>query len=176
MLILGHSGFTLLATHPFRRQIEKRWLIFGAIGPDLLDKPLFFIAKHLVDSTSLSMITGTRTFGHSSFLFIPVIALAAWTGRLSAVSFALGWILHLLIDICGDSYEFFDKSPTVKALLYPVLAPFFHINSPTVGLVQHIGGRLGSAYVLYGEVLGGLILLGYGIESWWISRKSKLGH
>jgi hypothetical protein len=80
-----------------------RWIVMaaGALGPDLLDKPLFYLTRGSV-TFSESIITSTRTFGHTtlvplSFLLVHLVWRSPWI-----LLFSLGWVTHLALDLLQD--------------------------------------------------------------------------
>src|SRR5437773_12231367 len=92
MFLLGHLGIGLglawLLSWKFPIRIDYRWVLFGAILPDLIDKPLGFL-------TGLYSRLWARTF---LFLF----AILAHSFVLSLLGLQLvGFVVatHLLLDL-----------------------------------------------------------------------------
>src|SRR3954462_13213388 len=81
---LGHLGLgKALAGRPYRRfsSIEKRAFFLGALLPDLIDKPLFYLPFWLTDGRSAAggILSGTHLWAHTG-LFLLALALAGRIG------------------------------------------------------------------------------------------------
>lgn len=104
MFLLGHAGLTVALAEALRRRapwlaaVDYRWVAFGALLPDALDKPL----GHLI----LQMGNG-RLWGHTLLACLLLWSLWTWASRargalspaaLVAGALALGTTTHLAFD------------------------------------------------------------------------------
>lgn len=159
MFALGHLGLgKKLATRPYRRfsRVEKRAFFVGALLPDLIDKPLFYVPLW-VRGRRGDLLSGTHLFAHTG-LFLLVLAVAALVTRsrpLRAV--VIGVATHFLLDFVGLS-----MGPAM--LLWPLFGWHFPVY-PFRNLGHHLATIL-NPITLAGELLGGAVLL-------WDWRKSR---
>ena len=77
MFALGHLGIgKKLAARPFRRfsAVERRAFFIGALLPDLIDKPLYYIPAWLTGrhGAAAGILSGTHLFAHTG-LFLAVL-------------------------------------------------------------------------------------------------------
>jgi hypothetical protein len=163
MFVLGHLGIGswLAARRVSPQQIG--WLLFGALLPDLVDKPLYYALVLATGrrAAELGLISGTRTLGHT-LLF--AIALWAVLPRRIGWPLALGIATHLLLDEMGDLVGFafpgvVTRHPgpsTLSAILFPLLGPHFPI-SPFRNARDH-AASIANAYIVACEVLGAALL------------------
>jgi hypothetical protein len=158
----GHLGLgKKLAARPYRRFSpgERRAFFLGALLPDLIDKPLFYIPFWLTArrSAAAGLLSGTHLFAHTG-LFLSALVIAALVTRsvrLRAV--AIGVSTHLVLDCVGLSMG-------LGTLLWPLFGWHFPAY-PFRGLSQHLATIL-NPITLAGELLGATIL-------WWDYRKAR---
>jgi membrane-bound metal-dependent hydrolase YbcI (DUF457 family) len=163
LFVLGHLGIgSYLAARRVRAE-QLAWLLFGAVLPDLIDKPLYYA---LVLATGrrgaeLGLISGTRTFGHT-LLFAIVLWLAV--PRRIGTPLFLGIATHLFLDEMGDvarwMFPILGTHPppgTISAILFPLLGPHFPV-SPYRNALEHVQS-LENAWVIAGEVIGAALLV-----------------
>ena len=131
MLILGHLGFSLAAgktaeaayERVSRRRIpgsglfDYRVLAVGAMLPDLIDKPLFWLPLPEILDVS-------RLLGHS--LLLPLLLMVLWwagPARLQRISLtlAVGSLMHLVLD---------GVLATPQTLVWPLLGWEFNQSGP----------------------------------------------
>src|SRR5207245_8990653 len=77
MFVLGHLGIgSWLAARRVRAD-SIAWLLFGAVLPDLIDKPLYYALSFATGrhGAALGLISSTRTFGHTLILAFALYAL-----------------------------------------------------------------------------------------------------
>lgn len=100
MIFFGHIGITLLPvflifTFLFKEKIDYRFLVIGAILPDLIDKP---IGHYLFYST----FHNGRIFAHTVLFIILLTMLAVYVERkyrfMGISIIALGAIFHIAED------------------------------------------------------------------------------
>jgi membrane-bound metal-dependent hydrolase YbcI (DUF457 family) len=98
-VILWHLGGTvLIARYVFKdAAMDLRWLMFGALLPDLIDKPIASIIFHDTFGTH-------RAFGHA--LVFPVVLMTGVmiatrrgaAARKAAIAVVIGVFVHLILD------------------------------------------------------------------------------
>lgn len=159
MFALGHLGLgKRIAARPYRRfsSVERRAFFLGALLPDLIDKPLFYLPFWLTGRRG-AFLSGTHLFAHTG-LFLLALALAArLTHRLPLRAIAIGVATHFILDVVGLSIG-------LRTLLWPLFGWHFPVY-PFRGIGEHLSTIL-SPVTLAGEVLGGAILC----WDWWRGR------
>jgi hypothetical protein len=151
---LGHLGLgKKIAALPYRRfsPIEKRAFFVGALLPDLIDKPLFYVPFWITGrrGAAAGILSGTHLFAHTA-LFLLVLALAALATRsLRLRAVAIGVTTHFVLDLVALSMG-------LGTLLWPVFGWRFPVY-PFRNLGQHLATIL-SPITLAGELLGAAIL------------------
>jgi uncharacterized membrane protein YhaH (DUF805 family) len=158
---LGHLGLgKKLAARPFGRygRRERRAFFLGALLPDLIDRPLFYIPFWLTGrrGADAGILSGTHLFAHT-LLFLLALAVTARRARAPALrAVAVGVATHFVLDVVGLSMG-------LGTLLWPLFGWRFPV-SPFRSLGQHPSTIL-SPITLAGELLGGAILL----RDWWLA-------
>lgn len=154
MFLLGHLGIAKkLAARPYRcfSRLDKRVFFFGALLPDLIDKPLYYLPAWLTGKrgAAAGILSGTHLFAHTG-LFLMVLAVAALITRSRPLrALAIGVTTHLVLDVVGLSLSW-------RSLLWPVFGWHFPAY-PFTSLSQHLGTIL-HPVTLIGEGLGAAIL------------------
>jgi hypothetical protein len=185
MFIFAHIGIGRKIASPWSRGLPLWPLVLGCLLPDIIDKPLFYGFRFLHWSAGESVITGTRTFGHTAILLILILAVSGIlkSKTLSAVS--LGMATHLLLDNVGDHLHGVFSAHTLGtsgslgtfgtpnsasiALLWPLLGVHF-ASFPFSSLHEHLMHGL-QPEILIGEVLG---LLFIAWDYWKSENKAEL--
>ena len=90
MFALGHLGIgKKLAARPFRdfSPADRRAFFVGALLPDLIDKPLYYIPAWVTgkEGAAAGILSGTHLFAHTG-LFLVVLTLAARADALPAAA------------------------------------------------------------------------------------------
>jgi membrane-bound metal-dependent hydrolase YbcI (DUF457 family) len=160
MYPLGHVGIgTRIIPARIRELLRWRWLAFGCLLPDVIDKPIYVTAILLrragAEHLHLHLLRGSRLFGHTLFFLAVLVAAAAWlrSGPLRAVSWAVA--THLLLDLVPDvaSGGFFEWRTWL-------LWPLFGWGFPPVYSGAVVGGvNLESATYVVGDLLGASLLV-----------------
>jgi len=163
LFVLGHLGIgSFLAARRVRAE-QLAWLLFGAVLPDLVDKPLYyaFVLATGRRGAELGLVSGTRTFGHT--LLFPAAVRIVVPRRIGTPLF-LGIATHLLLDHLGDvAWWIFAALGThappgpISAILFPLLGPHFPV-SPYHSALEHMRS-LENAYVIAGEAIGAALLV-----------------
>jgi LexA-binding, inner membrane-associated putative hydrolase len=159
---LGHLGVgKAIAARPYRRfsTVEKRAFFLGALLPDLIDKPLFYIPFWLTGGRSAAarILSGTHLWAHTCLFLLVLVAAARITRSLPLRAVAIGVATHLALDCVVLSMG-------LGTLLWPLLGwhfpayPFKHFG-------QHLATIL-NPITLAGELLGAAVLL-------WDWRKAR---
>lgn len=152
MFALGHLGIgKKIATRPYRRfsPVEKRAFFLGALLPDLIDKPVFYIPFWITHRRG-DVLSGTHLFAHTG-LFLLALAIAARVTRSAPLrALAIGVATHLVLDCVGLSMD-------LRTLLWPLFGWQFPAY-PFRNLGQHLTTIL-NPITLAGELLGAAILL-----------------
>jgi hypothetical protein len=149
---LGHLGLgKRIAARPYRRfsRAERRAFFLGALLPDLVDKPLFYLPFWLTGRRG-ELLSGTHLFAHTGLFLLALIIAARLARSRLARAVAIGVATHLVLDCVG-------RSMGLATLLWPLLGWHFPAY-PFSGLGQHLSTIL-SPVTLAGEVLGGAVLL-----------------
>jgi hypothetical protein len=151
--------------YPWRDKLPRAALLMGTALPDLIDKPLYYTLAAFIgrDAASQSLISGTRTFGHTLLLLIIVAFIAFLQKSRLMAALAVGIATHHLIDLIGDEIQLRmgllvpGTGPDgFHALLWPLLGWGFPTSTTT--MVGH-GTQLMTPWVLAGEIVGLSILL-----------------
>lgn len=159
MFALGHLGLgKKLAARPYRRfaPADKRAFFLGALLPDLIDKPLFYLPFWITGRRS-GLLSGTHLFGHTGLFLVALAVTALVTRSRAARALAIGVTTHLILDFAGLSMD-------VRTLLWPAFGWHFP-TYPFKDVSQHLSTVL-NPVTLTGEVLGGAVL-------WWDHRKAR---
>ena len=152
MYLLGHLGVGLgiawLLSAKGRTSVDYRLVLFGAILPDLIDKPL-----------GLLLGLDTRLWGHTLVFLACVLAVSMLPSVRVLLSVALGLASHLLADRIWEQ-------PWV--MLWPTLGATF--PSDGVNFLNILFVLVNDPIVLGGEVVGACILFAFarrhGIRTW----------
>ncbi len=141
MYTLGELGIGLglawLVSYRNPSAVDFRFVLVGAILPDLIDKPLGALL-HLE----------ARLWAHS-LLFLGILAaLGLWPGLRKMRWMAFGDAVHLLVDLIWEQ-------PMVA--LWPVLGLAFPAGEQSFESYFQI--LLTDPYVQFGEIVGGAILV-----------------
>jgi inner membrane protein len=161
---LGHLGVgKKIATWWYRRfsASERRAFFLGALLPDLIDKPLFYIPFWLArrHGEPAGILSGTHLFAHTGLFLLVLVIAARVTRSLPARAVAIGVATHFVLDCVGLSMG-------LGTLLWPFLGWRFP-TYPFRNLGQHLGTIL-NPVTLAGELLGAAIL-GW---DWWRARRT----
>lgn len=172
MIFFGHIGIGNMLSKPLRKGLPIKWILFGTIFSDLIDKPLYYglvywTGRHGAD---LGLISSTRTFGHSALFLLAlwVVGFFFKSRRIAAVS--LGVATHLLLDGLTEHYSAFAlTTPHDSALFWGILTNRFPVSDYR-GFWDHILSWR-SAFLISAEGCG-LLLLGW--DFWLRARREEI--
>jgi hypothetical protein len=155
MFVLGHVGIgRRLVSRTYRAftPVERRIFTLGALLPDLIDKPLYYIPSWITGKrgAELGLIAGTHSFGHTGLFLLSMTVAAALIRRPATRALAIGVATHLALDIVGLTM---DKLTLFWPFLGWRFTPFQHR-----GLGEHLLTVL-NPVTLAGELAGGAIIL-----------------
>jgi hypothetical protein len=161
---LGHLGLgKRIAARPFGRfsRGEKRAFFLGALLPDLIDKPLFYIPFWITGrrGADAGILSGTHLFAHTLLFLLALVLAARITRSPSLRAVAVGVATHFVLDVVGLSIG-------LRTLLWPLFGWHFPAF-PFHNLGEHLSTIL-SPVTLAGELIGAAILL-------WDWRKAGRG-
>ena len=139
-----------------RERVPWRWLAFGCLLPDAIDKPIWLVAQWL--GATSRHLDYARMAGHTAFL-AGAVAVTAWRYRSPAwVALAYGIPTHLVLDVVTD-YGMGGGWGVWKSWL------FWPFEIPRLGILM-VGSPLGefalelhSRVYIAGEVIGVALLL-----------------
>jgi len=149
---LGHLGLgKMIAARPHRRftTVERRAFFLGALLPDLIDKPLFYV-PFWVTGRRGELLSGTHLFAHTGLFLLVLVVAAGLTRSAAARAVAIGVATHFILDCVGLSMG-------LGTLLWPLFGWHFP-TYPFKNLGQHLSTIL-SPVTLAGELVGAAILL-----------------
>ena len=156
MYLLAHLAFGAVAADLGRwlgrgMRVDFRWVLLGAVLPDLVDKPL-----------GAAFDLSGRIWAHTALasLALTLVGLAiAWRGTSAVAWVAVGTWTHLLLD------RMWEMPGT---LLYPAYG--FGFPSGTLSILSYLLLLLSDPLVWGGEVVGALVLVAmawrYGVRNW----------
>jgi hypothetical protein len=167
MFALGHLGLgKKIAARPYRRfsPVEKRAFFLGALLPDLIDKPLFYIPFWLTSGrdAAAGLLSGTHLFAHTGLFLMTLVIAALITRSLPLRAVAIGVATHLVLDCVGLSMR-------LGTLLWPLFGWHFP-TYPFRNLGQHLATIL-NPVTMAGELFGAAIL---GWDYWKARGRSSL--
>ena len=160
MFPFAHVGIgTHLIPGRVRASLPWRWLALGCLLPDLIDKPIWIVARlssGAVDANE-GLFASARLFGHSVF-FAGLLALAAAlvpAARMRALAY--GAATHLLLDLVTD-YALFGHGAWRTWLFWPLAVPSFAtVSIPS--LLRAFASEASSKVYLVGELVGAALLI-----------------
>ena len=162
MFALGHLGIgKKIAARPYRgfAPAQKRAFFLGALLPDLIDKPLFYIPFWLTGRRG-EILSGTHLFAHTAVFLLLLVAAARLTRSQSVRAAAVGVATHFVLDGVGLSMG-------LGTLLWPLLGWNFPAY-PFRNFGHHLATIL-NPITLAGELTGAVILL----WDWRRARRSR---
>jgi len=164
MFVLGHAG---IGSQLISRKYPYWIVIAGAIFPDLLDKPIFYIRyfMHGENLTALGLISGTRTFGHICWIWILLYFIFHHYKNIKVQAFCLGAITHVGLDLLAAALFGHDFLLQFSGMMFPFLG-FQFPPYPFLGMKDHLNS-VRSVHIWVGEVIGAILLYrGYRLGRW----------
>ena len=119
MFALGHLGLGKKVATPLYRRFderEKRAFFLGALLPDLIDKPLFYIPFWWSgrNGEATRILSGTHLFAHTGVFLLILFTGARLRHSLVLRALAIGVATHFVLDGVGLSMG-------LETLLWPLL-------------------------------------------------------
>ena len=143
-----------------RSRLPWRWLAFGCLLPDVIDKPVWLLA-HGVGS---DLFDTARLFGHSIFLAAALAVVARFWRAPWVRALAYGVPTHLLLDVVtdvGQRYPFAFRD----WLFWPLQLPGAALYAASV--LRAFSSDMHSKVYLAGELVGALFLF------WDLARRRR---
>lgn len=158
MFVLGHMGIGSKLVRPWIKGLPLRWVFFGTLFPDLIDKPVYYLFSFLTGKRGLELglISGTRTFGHTGLLLLAITLFALLRKSRPMAAFGAGMMTHLFLDNFVEHFTHFDSDPVHLALLFPLQGMRFPVV-PFQDLQNHLSSMWNS-FTIWGEIVGGGLL------------------
>ena len=170
MFPLGHLGVGARAVQSWTPPVQRRWVLLGALLPDLVDKPLYYALAWVTGrrGAAIGLVSGSRTFGHTALLLIIVWLASLVLSRRWIRFVALGMVTHLVLDELIDILNVathlvetsilgsYDNPSTLWAIFFPLFGWRFP-GIPFRNALDHVAS-LRNPYVLASEILGALLL------------------
>jgi hypothetical protein len=149
MFVLGHVGVGRAIVGSRGRALPTIPLVLGMLLPDLIDKPLYYL--HF-----FSLVTCSRTFGHTAIFLALVLGIGYVRRSAAWGAVGLGMATHVFLDWVLDQ---FGKPPSsaLIALAWPLLQRHFdtfYFSSP----LQHVI-RIWNKGMVVSEIVGFALLV-----------------
>ena len=121
MYVLVTLAFGLKLTQPWNKGLSRRYILLGAILPDLIDKPLYYALSFITgrSGAAVGLISGTRNFGHAAITTVLLGGVASWRRSRMLAAVSLGMASHLLLDNVGDRFLVGSDKFSLEGLLWP---------------------------------------------------------
>lgn len=143
MFFLGHLGIGSRVVQPVTQGLPQRYVLWGTVLPDLLDKPLYYGLSWFFSKrgAELGIISGSRSLGHTAITLL-LLSSFAWIRKskiLAALS--LGVASHLVLDSLSDLMQNSPESLSSGFIETTLLWPFLGLQFPTIpyhSLQEHL--------------------------------------
>ena len=172
MFVLGHLGIGSKLVQPLMggkgpAGLPRRWMLFGTLLPDLMDKPLYWGLVLATDhqAKALDWMRGTRLFGHTAIFLVLITLYATLRRSKLAAALAVGVASHLLLDHIAD--QFISNGPMsirYSEIVWPAFGWEFPA-SPFKSPAEH-AAHIFQPFLMWAEIVGAALL------SWdyWVSK------
>jgi len=177
MFVVGHLGIGRWVSKPLVNPplvgLEATSFFIGAIFPDILDKSLYYLVTALtgLHGSELTLITGSRTFGHAILLSLIVLFISRKYQNKFLYCFSIGMFSHLFLDQVLDlvmatvsslqtarSIDWSLFWPSVEGLFWPILGFDFPVM-PYGNMKEHLESFFIKPEIAVSEIFGALILV-----------------
>ncbi|HEY4341565.1 MAG TPA: metal-dependent hydrolase [Steroidobacteraceae bacterium] len=160
MFPLAHLGIGSALTRVCPVKLPFRWVLFGTLLPDLIDKPVFFLLGHYFHQAGWD--AGKRGIAHTLLFFALLAAISQVRKSPTLWAITAGTATHLILDVISKSTE---GSATALGSLRVLIWPLAGWSFPTLSHGMH------GIEILIFEVLGlGLLILQFVLISQGRSR------
>jgi hypothetical protein len=119
---------------PFSAKLPFRWLLFGTLLPDLIDKPAFFILGLLEHFRNGGWIPGKRGIAHTALFLCLLAAISVWRKSPTWSAVTVGTATHLILDVVS---KMFGSHHTAFGSLSVLFWPFLGWSFPTLSYGAH---------------------------------------
>jgi membrane-bound metal-dependent hydrolase YbcI (DUF457 family) len=154
---LGHVGIgTHLIPRPWRDRLPWRWLAFGCLLPDVVDKPVWLVAQW--SGAQSPLFETARLFGHTAFFLAAVVVAALWRRSPWLLALAYGVPTHFFLDVLTDAGMGGGFGVWKSWIAWPWELPRLR-TLLSVSPVEELGTELTSKVYLAGECIGAGLLL-----------------
>jgi hypothetical protein len=156
MFILGHCGIAAAIVYAVDKKADLRLVLFAAMLPDLIDKPLALVAPSFANGW-------TRLVAHglTGLAVFSIVAILLW--REKAWAPILGWLLHLVLDRMWED---------VHILFWP-FAGFFFAQHPK-SFMERWWEKFHDPWTICGEAVGLLALVTLSVRGRLWERRRRL--
>jgi len=154
---LGHVGIgTHLVPRRLREGLPWRWLAFGCLLPDVVDKPIWVVAWWR--GARAELIDSAKLIGHTAFFAVAVAVLARIVRTRQVVAIAYALPTHILLDVIADAGKGGGLGVWKSWLFWPFEIP--RLGILTVASPLHeLAMELHSGVYIAGEIMGAALLL-----------------
>jgi hypothetical protein len=150
MFPLAHLGIGSLIVRPVSTKLPFRWVLFGTLLPDLIDKPVYLVLGIIAHFSTGGWVPGKRGFAHTALFLILLAAVAVHKKSASWSTCAIGTAIHLLLDIVSKTFgAHHSASDNLTVLLWPLMEWDF----PTMAYGLH------GAWAWLLELMGAICLI-----------------
>ncbi|MHB2016226.1 MAG: hypothetical protein ACYCW6_04695 [Candidatus Xenobia bacterium] len=139
VFFFAHLGGGSQMVLPWRPRTPLKPLLLGTVLPDLVDKPLYYLATWLCGkhSAATRFLGCTRNLGHTALFLLLWLAVGWKTRSEGCLAVALGVATHDLLDWVEDFICFsHDPSSEMLAFFFPFTGHFGHYGPPNA--VAHL--------------------------------------
>ncbi|OFZ18684.1 MAG: hypothetical protein A2X94_14345 [Bdellovibrionales bacterium GWB1_55_8] len=159
MFLFGHLGIGSRIVSPLSKGLPYRFVLFGTVLPDLMDKVLYYSLSFVTGKKGIEMglISGTRTFGHTAALTLMIALLAFVRKSRALAALVLGFASHLVLDQLSEVFMKKGAATGLQALLWPLRGFSFPVM-PYENLQDQLSSGI-QPWILAAEAAGVLLLL-----------------
>jgi hypothetical protein len=132
MFPLAHLGIGSAITRLCPAKLPFRWVLVGTVLPDLIDKPIFFLASHSFPEAGWE--AGKRGFAHTLVFLLLLVAISRARKSPTLWAISAGTATHLVLDVISKSTA---GRSTALGSLQVLFWPFAGWSFPTLSHGMH---------------------------------------
>lgn len=132
MFPLAHLGIGSAVTRLLPANLRFRWVLFGTLLPDLIDKPAFFLLSRCCHEAGWE--AGKRGFAHTLVFLALLAGIAALRKSPAFTAVAAGTATHLALDVISKCTA---GSSTALGSLRVLFWPLAGWSFPTLSHGMH---------------------------------------